>query len=587
MLAYLNKLKFSLVLILLVCLINCSNFFDNRKFNRVTRDFLEVYFQSFPVQATLMGNHDYDDQLNQFNQDDIENIIRFFKLTTEKIAAIDINKLSNQNKANFQILASQLEIHLFELERRKRWQNDAAFYLQKIYDAVHGLEIYHSDTTEQRTRNLIARLDQVPKLLIEAKKNLSPSEITNLTLAIDRIDNLSRIIAFQLSSQFVVTTSLVDTLNQKSEMVVDSLENFKLFLESRLNTSTNQSLPMTPEMYQVYVNLFFDKKIKLDEIINLIDADYQKYYDEVLDLSNTILNKSKKRNAFARGNYSIDAVYDEIQNQSLNKDEIIPFCFEKIKDIKRFIDEIMNLSIPLEFDIQLAWSEDNYLPIFKLAEFDRPGLLDPETRFHCYLKPILNERDWYQQLSQLRDYNKPSLEAIMVIEAIPIHYHGWLKKLNDVPVLAKAFPDQTFVNGWHYYFAFSLLNIGYKGYDPELKYMLLRDYLRNLLLAKVEIQYYLQQFSRQQQERVLLKSKLFKKNEMSSVFNQINIAPGKALSVFRGLKQQEQLEHTCRIQTGPHFSFKEFLKHLLAPGPIPFELIKQNVVKKLIPQNEN
>lgn len=574
-----NKLKLSLILLLVVCLINCDNFFENRKFNRETEDFLAAYFQSFPVRATLMGNHKYDDQLCQFNQNSIENIIRFLKLTAEKIAEIDTTKLSSHNRANCQILTLQLELHLFELEKWKRWQHDAFFYLQNIYDAVHGLAIHQGDTTENRTRNLIARLDLVPKLLIEAKKNLYSSDIINLTPALDRIDNLSRIIAFQLSSQFVATGTMVDALNQKSEMVVDSLESFNKFLEKKINTTTNQSLSMTAEMYQVYIHLLSNKKAKLDEITNLIDAEYQKYYEEILNLSNTILNPGRKNIVFKQGNYSIEAVYDEIQKQSLNEDEIIPFCYEKIQGIKRFIDEIMNLSVPVNFDIQIGWSEDSYLPIFKLAELEKPGLLNPATRFYCYLKPILNERDWYQQLSQLRDYNKPSLQAIVLLEAIPIHYHIWHKNRKDIPVLAKAFPDQIFVNGWHYYFAFSLLNIGYKGYDPELKYILLRNYLRTLMLAKAEIQHYLQQFSRQEQERVLLESKLFKKNEMGSVFNQINISPGKALSVFLGFRQLEQLDQACRTQSGPQFDFNEFLQHLLAAGPIPFELIKQNVVK--------
>jgi len=175
----------------------------------------------------------------------------------------------------------------------------------------------------------------------------------------------------------------------------------------------------------------------------------------------------------------------------------------------------------------------------------------------------------------------------VLLEAIPIHYHYWSKNIKAIPVLAKAFPDQVLINGWNYYFAFSLLNIGFEGYDPELKYILLRNYLRNLLLAKVEIQHYQKQSTKREQERVILDSRLFKKNELINIFNQINISPGKALAVFWGLRQLKQLEQYCRTQAGPNFSFNEYLHHLLAAGPIPFELIQQKVVKKLLPQNKN
>jgi hypothetical protein len=587
MLVYLNKIKFSHILILIICLLNCSDIIENRIFNHKAKDFLNEYFQAFPVQATLMGNHDYDHQLDNFSKENIDKIVRFLKLTTENIARIDTNKLSSHNKINFRILALQLKLQLFELEQWKRWQKDATFYIQKIDDAVYGLKIYRSDTTENRTQNLIARLDQVPDLLSEAKKNLQSSDIVNLSLAIDRIDNLNRAIAFQLSNQFLVTGTLVDSFNQKSEIVVDSLESFKDFLESKLNTYNNHALPMTAENYQVYVSLMIDKKIKLEELANSLEANYQKYYGEILDIVQVVLHEAKKRNVLATGINSIEAVYDEIQKQSLAKDKIIPFCFETINDVKRFIDEIWNLALPIDYDIQINWANNDQFPGLKLAEFEKPGLLDPIIQFHCHLKPILNDRDWLQQLSQLRDYNKPALTAIMMLEATPIHYHTWRTKLNDFPVLVMAFPDRILLNAWQYYFAFSLLKTGFQGYDPEVKYMLLRDYLRNVLLAKAEIQYYTQQLSSRQLERMLLESKLFKKNELEKILKHINYSHGQALVNFWGFKRLKELEHACRTNSGAHFSFQEFLQYILAQGPIAIELIQHNVVKELIFKNDN
>jgi uncharacterized protein (DUF885 family) len=116
--------------------------------------------------------------------------------------------------------------------------------------------------------------------------------------------------------------------------------------------------------------------------------------------------------------------------------------------------------------------------------------------------------------------------------------------------------------------------------------MLLRDYLRNLLLAKIEIQYYLQPVSIFQLERVLLESKLFKKNEIAEVAEQLNCSPGQALATCWGYSQLQHLEHTCRAKSGPQFSFAVFLHHLLAQGPIPFELIQHNMVKQLINKND-
>ena len=82
----------------------------------------------------------------------------------------------------------------------------------------------------------------------------------------------------------------------------------------------------------------------------------------------------------------------------------------------------------------------------KLADFENPGLFEPEPKFYCLIKPILNDRDWLQQLSQLREYNKPAIKVTMMLEAIPSHYQIWSEKLKKIPTLAIAFPDQIFIN---------------------------------------------------------------------------------------------------------------------------------------------
>lgn len=580
MLIYLNKTKFLPVFILIILLISCFNIIENKKFSQISKDFLNQYFKFYPVEATLMGYHDYDHQLNNFSKENIDKLVRYFHSTAEKIATIDTSKLSPHNKINYQILSSQLVIQLFELEQWKRWQSDAIFYTQIIYNAVHGLRFHTKDTTENVTRNLISRLDQVPNLLSQAKKNLQPADIINLNTAIEQIDNQKRIIAFLLPDNFTVTNLLIDTLNKKSEIVVDSLESFRRFLESKSKTSSNKTLAMTPEMYKTYISLLCGKKINLDELINLIEADYQKYYEEILKITNTFLGEGNKVNDFIKNNKSIEELNDKIEKQSLNKDEIISFCFENVNDIKRFMGEIWNLSLPTDYNIQFDWAEDNHVMNLKLAEFENPGLLQPVFQFYCSLKPISNDRDWIQQLSELREYHKLAVKLTMMLEGNPIHYQVWIEKLDEIPILARAFPDQIFVNAWQYYFASSMLDAGFSGYDLELQYTYLRNYLKVLLLAKVEIQYYLQDITYLQLQQILLDSKFFKKNEIDEVFDLINFSPGHSFSIYWGVNQFKELEQTCRAEIGPLFNTNEYFQHLLNQGPIPIEFIKYELIHK-------
>jgi len=574
--AYSNSIKLVHSFIVIILFVSCSNFIENKKFNRISENFIDQYFKFHPVEATLAGNHNYDHQLDNYSKENINESVRFFKFMIEKIASIDTNKLSNHNKVNYHILSSQLKLHFFELEHWKRWRRDATFYTQKIYDAIYGLQFHTQDTTENVTRNLIFRLDQFPKMLIQAKENLQHADVINLDIAIDHVENQKRMIAFQLSEKFVVTKGLIDSLHKKSEIVVDSLESFKRFLESKNHSQTDRSLPMNPEMYKLYIDLKFTGKVKLEQLIEWIDSDYQKNYDDILNTAKRYLSKQKNTNEFTINPGLNEKIDDEVEKQSLNKDEIIPYCYDNINDIKRFIDEIWNLSLPINYDVFIDWAADEQIFGLKLADFENPGLLEPTPRFYCLLKPILNDRDWIQQLSQLRAYNKPLLKVTMMLEATPSHYQIWFEKLDEIPILARAFPDQSFVSAWHYYFTFSMINAGFEGYDPELRYVLLKSYARILLLAKVEIQYYLQQFTNQQAEQLLLESKMFNKNEIKEVIRQVNRSVDQFLTIYWGIRQFKKLEEAYRQKSGPYFNDNEFFQYILKHGPIPVELIKRN-----------
>ncbi len=578
--AYLNKIKGLPVFILIILCISCANIIENHKFAQISKDFLNHYFQFYPVKATLMGNHDHDHELNNLEAENVEKLLGFLKSTTKKISSIDTSKLSNKNKINYQILSFQLKLHLFDLEQWRRWQIDANYYTQLIYDAIDGLRFHTKDTTENVTRNLISRLAQVPDLLVQAKKNLLPYDVVNINTAIEHIDNQKRIIAFQLPDYFKVTDFLLDTLNEKTEIVVDSLDSFREFLQSKLKAPVDRTLTMNSRTYQDYVNLICDGKIKLGDIINLLEVDYQKYYDALLNASNRIFNESKNSNGHTSNTNLIERVNDEIEKQTLNKDEIITYCFENINNIKRFIDEIWNISLPIDYNIQIEWINDDRAVGPRLAYFENSGLLNPTPQFYCFLRPITNDRDWIQQLSQLRYYNKPAVKVAMMLEANPVNYQVWIKKLNELPLLVQAFPDQIFVNAWQYYFSFAMLNAGFEGYDPELHFEFLENYLKTLLLAKTEIHYYLQKLTHQQSEQFLIDSNMFKKNEIGEVFKLVNCSPGHALSIWWGVKQFKELEQACHSEVGPHFSQKEYFHLLLNQGPIAIEFIKHKLINR-------
>lgn len=576
---YLNKIKFIPIFILIIFYINCSNVIENRKFNNFSKEFLNQFFKYHPIEATQAGNRDYDNRLNTYGSKNINEMIQFYKLSAEKLIALDTTRLSEVNKINYQILSQQIKIRLFELEDWKAWQNDPGFYYQKLFDAIYSLHFHNPDTTEEKTRHLIARLDLMSDLIFNAKQNLQSLSPANFSSIIEQIQILKRTITFQLSDKFILSDTLVDSLSKKSEIVVDSIDSFIKFLESKDNNSSFK-LSMTPEKYEAYVNLVLDEKSKPETLVAQIDSQYEKARENILNTAMKVVNVTINKNSAAAVRSLFDRVDSEIEKNAPNKEEIIPFCYETVKIINRFIGEIWHLSLPTEHDILIDWADYDRTFGTSLTHFEPPGLVESEPRYQCLIKPVLNNRDWIQQLTQVREfYNHPSLTVSMMIDAIPSHYHLWFNNLEDIPFCARVFPDQLFINSWNYYFAISLLDAGFEGYDPELRYILLKNYLRHLLVAKTEIQYYMQMLDYQQLNRELVSSNLFKRSEMNDVFYQVHYAPGQALTICRGVRLLQKLEDLNHKKLGTQFSMNEFFQTVLKQGPIPLKTMSKKMNK--------
>lgn len=578
MLVFSNKHRIKIFFIIAFLLVNCSKYAENKKFNQLSEKFLKQYCLFYPVQATQIGIQGNDDKLNDYAVKNINERIQTLNFFLQQAALIDTNKLSDINKINYAILSSQLKIEQFELKRWKRWQNDATLYTLTIYNALIGLTLHNKDTTVDRAQDLFTRLKLIPDFLNQDKNNLQLVNSINLITAIDHVEKLKRIIAFRLSDKFLVNQSILDTLVRQCEITVDSLESFKKFLESKMKSAPDRSLAMTPELYETYINLILHDEVQLQELIEWINSDCQIFYDDILNTSIEILSERNKSNEHVKHDNLIEKIDTEIEKQILNKNEIIPYCYDTIDEIKRFIDEIWNLSLPINYSIQIEWAEADIINPLKLAYLEKPGLLEKGTQFYCLLNPISNDGDWIQQLSILRNYNKPALKVTMMLETIASHYQIWLERIDKIPAFAKIFPDQIFLNSWSYYLAFSMLDAGFGGYDSELRYMLLKEYVRVLQVAKVEIQYYLQQLSLQQLERLLMESKLFTRNEIDKVRKEIVRSPGQFLTIYWGVRKLKGLEKNCRKMLGPKFNLNTFFQRTLRQGPIPIELVEQQVI---------
>ena len=570
-----------LLLIAIVVMCQCSVHRDERVLDELVDRFFTEYIRFFPIQRCGIGLQDCNDRFDDYAPQQINAMITTFQSFRPEIETIDRSNLSRKSQVNYDLLKRQIDLILFEFDQSKRWQRDAAFYTGKIHDAFAELVTCPLCQDKKNSDRLLKRFQAAPGFVDQAQQNLFAADLTMCQAAIEEIETIKRIIYFYLPQELSTSIADVDSLNALIDAVSNSLENFKTFLKQKIAAKTGETPLFSTDQYQTYLQLSLHSEIDIQNLLDLISSEYQTHYTTMLNAATQFAEQVDNFKPITNRNRIIGAVNEELEKQSVQKHEIIGFCATTLQEVKRFVNEIWNVSLPIDFAVDFTWGRDEFIPKQAIIYLQPPNLFQATKSFHCLLPPIPDDKDWIYQLVFLRKYHKKALAIDVILNAMASHYIIFQNNSAKIPSLTQAFPDEALLNGWSYQLAYAMIDHGYGGYDPAFHYVLLRKYCRLLFTTQLELQYQSGQISRKQAEALITSNGLFKKNEVDELSKNIICFPSPGLKTFWGYYQLKSIEQVYRKKTGAQFSFDFLLNHVLDMGPAPLSVVNDHIIHLL------
>lgn len=157
---------------------------EKKNFQDLVDRYLEDWWESFPIEATLSGIHKYDHLLGETNREFfVERIKKLKDFSKELAEKIDHSSLDQEDQLDQKLLKTLIDFSIIELEQLKFYQRNPSFYIP--IEAVSSLLVRDFAPLEERLANVCRRLMGFPNYLDSAKKNLeNPPKIWTL-LAIE------------------------------------------------------------------------------------------------------------------------------------------------------------------------------------------------------------------------------------------------------------------------------------------------------------------------------------------------------------------------------------------------------------------
>ncbi|NYF92193.1 DUF885 domain-containing protein [Tunturibacter empetritectus] len=414
--------------------------------------FSDVYFHFGPTAGTSAGLHQYDDKLEDYSAANIQKQIAALHTYEKKVEAIDPSALDASVAGDRAILLNNIRSTLLTLEVIRPWEKNPDNYSTGITASAFVIMERPYASADTRLKSLIARENQMPQVLLEARKNLKNPPHIYTEIALEQLDGDISFFQNDVPSAFTDATD-PDTkaaFAKSNAAVIEALKSYEAWLKSDLLPRSNGDFKFGADT--------FAKKLSYDEMVDIP-------LDHLLEIAYADLHKNQAE--FARVAKEVDPtktpqqVLAELATIHPAPDKLLSTFNDTFSSLIDFINTHHIITIPSKVEPTLEET-----PPFERAttsaSMDPPGPFETHST-KAYFNVTLPEKTWTPEhiAEHMSEFNVGTIISTSVHEAYPGHYIQFLWTPQFPSTIRKVLGASTNIEGWAHYTEQMMLDQGY------------------------------------------------------------------------------------------------------------------------------
>lgn len=441
------------------------------KFPKLVAEYLQDLHSRHPALAAASGIHTWDAQLEDYSGPAIAaeiSAIKAFQTRLEKIPPLE---LPLSDTFDYQILASNMNARLLELEQIKSYERNPQVYNDPLSNGLLQLAMFEHAPGEVRLRQVIAKEKLVPRLLEAARANLRQAPAVFLKVAIESFTGTLSFVQTDLPRAFasVKDAKLQSEFKKSTRSAGEAIAKYIKHL---------QGTKPDPKAMFAIGKQNYEAKLKYDEGIDVP-------VDTLLKIAERELLKTqeqfKKTASLIDPKRNLLSVWADVQRDHPKAGTLVEEAQKQLDALVRFIQEkkIVTL-IPAERPVVaptpdfMRWSTAS---MWTPGPFERRPL--PARYLITDVDPKWTEKQREEYLGSL---NYPQLWTTSIHEVYPGHFvqGTYLRQVASPVRKVWSIAPASFVEGWAHYTEQMMIDEGFGAGDPKLKMGQLADALLRL-----------------------------------------------------------------------------------------------------------
>jgi uncharacterized protein (DUF885 family) len=469
----------------------------DRAFARLAGEYLDDRAERHPELATGLGDHRFDDRLADPSPAALAAERHALDGWAARLDALDRGALSAEHRVDAAMMADSVARRVFELDElaEHTWNP----LLANPGRAIYQLLARDFAPLPDRLASVAGRLDEVPAVLAEARRQLGAMPRVHLETAIGQFDGTIALVDQQVSAALEAAPSARPRLAEVRPAALEALAEHRAWLSARLDSAApgpdgDRDPRIGPQRFARKLSLTLSAAADADAILARAQDDLDRVSEQIAALAASMAGPGMSR-ATAGPGMSRATAGPSVVRQVLDR------LAEDVPDdatILGFCRHALAAQIDFVTDRRLVSVYDDPVEVIPMPEIDRgvavaycdsPGPLEPAP-LPTFIAVSPTPADWTPQrvASFYREYNRHMVHNLMVHEAMPGHYlqlqHS-RRFTGSRTAIRAALRSGSFVEGWAVYAERIMAEQGYRGDgDPRaVRMQQLKMQLRTIINA--------------------------------------------------------------------------------------------------------
>jgi uncharacterized protein (DUF885 family) len=560
---------------------------EDQKLAAFFKDYLEEFMKNNPVDASKLGDHRYDDRLDDLSPTARAANLQRHKDTLARLPkAVELDKLTADGKIDFQILLDSLTRTIWLAENTDPFANDPRIWNEYLADSVYINLTQSTVAKRQAVSDAASRITAIPRTVLAAKESLKNPPKVYVETAI-RQNRGS--IAFYEKAIFDLTgeTPGVSALAGPCKSASAALKDYGKFLEEELLPRATGEWRIGKEKFakKLETELEAGPGLSADEVLQLAITESDRVRGDMYVLARQVWPKVFPGKAQppddAEGRRTcIRRVIAEVGKDHGEVTTMVADAKKTADEIKAFITAKDILRLP----------DPDRCAIIEMPEFQRGNStaylnpappLDPKAQSVYAVSPPPRDWDDRRVRTYLEEYNSAMMRILTIHEAYPGHYVQLEYSNRHPSLIRKILSSGTFAEGWAVYTEQMMLDQGFGNGDLALRLNQLKFYLRAVTNAILDHRMHCEKMTDDEALKLLVDGAFQTEGEALGKIVRAKQSSCQLSTYFVGRMAFYRLRQQISREQGDAFDLGRFHEAVLAHGTLPVKFLPQVVPERL------